>query len=193
MSPDVSVRNDHRSTSRHSCSHTAERAQRVQCCSYAQRGKPMRMASREAHVNTACGTCTKVKCFSGSVVSRLQGEGTGAWLRGEGTEAWHRGGGVREHRMRHMYEDVVLVGVLGEHGFMGSAREHGMRHVHEDEVLVGVRGERLGGHHAAVSEVAPPRVPHPRMQEPLLALRRMRMLPSAPVRSRLAAAPLKMH
>ena len=62
----------------------------------------------------------------------------------------------------------------------GGAREHGMRHMHEDEVLVGVRGERLGGHHAAVPEVAPPRIPHPVVQEPLLALRRPRTQPSAP-------------
>ena len=63
---------------------------------------------------------------------------------------------------------------------LGVAREHSMRHVHEDEVLVGVRGERLGRHHAAVPEVAPPRIPHPVVQEPLLALRRPRTQPSAP-------------
>ena len=57
-------------------------------------------------------------------------------------------------------------------GPWGGARKHSMRHMHEDEVFVGVRGERLSRHHAAVSEVAPPGIPHPVVQEPLLPLRR---------------------
>ena len=68
-----------------------------------------------------------------------------------------------------------------------------MRYMHKDEVLVGVRGERLGWHHAAVPEIAPPGIPNPMVQKPLLALRRMRMPPSAPGRSGLTAPPLTMH